>query len=295
MQPIHIIVITGLSGSGKSTAIRALEDLDFFCIDNLPVVLLPKVLELLDHTRHPKRQVGLVIDAREREFLHTAEETFQAVREAGHQLEVVFLEADTDTLVRRYSETRRKHPLAPQGSVRDGIELENTFLSDLRHLANHTINTNDLTVHDLRKEIQSRFREDEDSRSMTVNILSFGFKHGSPSEADLVFDVRFLRNPHFVPGLRNKTGSDPEVADYVLSQPHTLTFLSHLFSMLDFVLPLYQSEGKNYLTIAIGCTGGQHRSVAVAEETHRYLMRLPYNLNLRHREAVNHKKGPQNP
>jgi UPF0042 nucleotide-binding protein len=282
---IHIVVITGLSGSGKSTAIRALEDIGFYCIDNLPVVLLPKFLELAMQARTPTPRVGLVIDAREGEFLHTAEATFREVRQEGHKLDIVFLEADVESLVRRYSETRRKHPMAQHGTVLEGIEVEMAALTDLRHLADLSLDTSAMTPHALRQTIQHRFSgHAPQERHLTVNLVSFGFRHGVPMGADLVFDVRFLRNPYFVHELRPQSGRDPQVADYVLSQPHAQTFLGHLYGLLDFALPLYQAEGKTYLTIAIGCTGGHHRSVAVVEELKHHLSRLPYHINLHHRD-----------
>lgn len=283
---IHIVVITGLSGSGKSTAIRALEDLGFFCVDNLPLGLLPSFLEQNQAAKHPSERIGLVMDARGRHFLDNAAEVFAQVRAQGHRLEVVFLEAQIDTLVRRYSETRRKHPLAPDSPVRDGIRAEQKLLTDLRHLADHSLDSTSMTVHDLRRAIQDLYSaQNSDQRTLTLNVMSFGFRHGVPSEADLVFDVRFLRNPHFVPALKHKTGEEREVEDYVLSQPDAKTFLMHLYRLLDFTLPLYRAEGKTYLTVAVGCTGGQHRSVAVARDIARHLDRLSYPVNLRHRDT----------
>jgi UPF0042 nucleotide-binding protein len=285
VQSVHIVVITGLSGSGKSTAIRALEDLGYFCVDNLPVVLLPQFLELNQRLTPATPRIGLVIDARERHFLPKAEAIFNDLRAQGYPIEIVFLEADVEVLVRRYSETRRKHPLAPDGPIRDGIQAEQDQLTDLRHLAAHTLDTTAMTVHDLRRAIQDLYHAPlPHQRALTLNVMSFGFRHGVPVEADLVFDIRFLQNPHFVPALRHKTGLEPEVEAYVLSQADAQTFLRHLYGLLDFVLPLYRAEGKTYLTIAIGCTGGQHRSVALARRLGAHLSDLSYPVNLRHRD-----------
>ena len=283
MKPVQIVVITGLSGSGKSTAIRALEDLDYFCIDNMPVVLLPKFLDLLHGADNPIQKMGLVVDARGA-FLTEAEATFRAVKAEGHHLEILFLEADDDTLVRRYSETRRKHPLAPRGSVEEGVLAERHALQDLRHMADHVLGTTPLNVHDLRRAVGRLFSDQKEDRRLIVNVVSFGFKAGLPKGADLVFDVRFLLNPHFIPELRPQTGLQPDVSRYVLSQPKTQTFIEHLSSMLDFLIPQYEAEGKSYLTIAIGCTGGKHRSVAIAQFIAEHLACSPHTINTHHRD-----------
>ena len=283
MTPVRIVVITGLSGSGKSTAIRALEDLDYFCIDNLPVVLLPKFVELAQVSRRPLEKVGLVVDVRERQFLEVADQVLASVRARGHSVQIVFLSAEDDALVRRFSETRRKHPL--EGTdIRAGIRVERELLGDLQRIADVTIDTTRLTVHDLRDRIQKQFdpRPEGEGR-MAVNIVSFGFRHGVPRDADLVFDVRFLPNPHYVEDLRPKTGLDSEVSGYVLQQEKTQAFLAHLYPMLSFLVPQYASEGKSYLTIAIGCTGGQHRSVALSEEIASWFGQMPYGATVHHR------------
>lgn len=286
-EPIHIVVVTGLSGSGKSTAIHTLEDLGYFCIDNLPVALLPKFLDLIQQSQHQLQNVALVMDLRERGFSSMARSTFDGVRDEGHQLDILFLEADVPTLVRRYNATRRRHPLAPEGSVRDGILSEIDELDEVRHLANPIIDTSNLTVHDLKRRIRDLYNPDPSSQStLTLNILSFGFKHGLPTEADLVFDVRFLNNPYFREDLRPLSGKNPDVANYVLGQPAAQTFLTLSGNLLDFLLPHYKTEGKTYLTVAIGCTGGQHRSVAIAQAIAQRLQTLPYTLNVRHRDCT---------
>lgn len=282
-EALSIIVVTGLSGSGKSTGIRALEDLGFFCIDNLPVALMPKLAELAAQSKN--RHVALVMDARERGFVDQAAAVFRDVRSLGHTVHVLYLHADTDTLVRRYSETRRRHPMAPDGSVVDGIHQEIKALAPIRHLADQTIDTTNLTVHDLKKHIQQLYAPSgQTTRTLVVNVMSFGFKRGLPKEADLVFDVRFLDNPYFVERLRPLSGRSPDVADYVLRQPTAQHFLALVYAMVDYLLPLYQKEGKTYLTVAIGCTGGQHRSVAIAEAVTGQLRKSEYTINVSHRD-----------
>jgi UPF0042 nucleotide-binding protein len=262
----RIIVITGMSGSGKSTAIRALEDAGWYCIDNLPAPLLMKVTELGD--AHPR--LAFVIDIREREFLKDAPQAIEEARRAGHHVEVLFLDSSDEALTRRYSETRRRHPLAGQGGVVEGIARERQALGVLRDQAEHVLDTSTLTVHELRRQVTARFgAEGTDGPALT--IMSFGFKYGVPSNADLVFDVRFLPNPFFVPELKALTGKDSNVAAYVLENPDSQAFLERLAELLDFLLPRYQREGKSYLTVAVGCTGGKHRSVALAQALHARL------------------------
>ncbi len=286
-SPVYTLVVTGLSGSGKSTALRALEDLGYFCVDNLPVALLPKFLELTRQSSPRITHVGLVMDVREPAFIEDGERIFTQLQRDGEALHVLFLEADTDTLVRRYSETRRRHPLSPYGSVRDGILTEIDAMASIRHLADQTLDTTDLTVHDLKKRIRDLYDpENASTHHLALNLLSFGYANGLPAEADLVFDVRFLANPHFIPDLRPRTGRDPDVAAYVLQQPAAQTLLNHLTALLDFLLPLYHAEGKRYLTLAVGCTGGKHRSVALTEELARRLLQAhPHPLRLTHRDA----------
>jgi len=260
----RIVVITGMSGSGKSTAIRALEDSGFFCIDNLPVLLLPKLTELAG-LGSTARRLALVIDAREGVFLGEAPRMLEDVRRGGHQVEVVFLDSSNGAITRRFSETRRRHPLAPQGTILEGIERERSALHDIREMADQVIDTSELTVHDLKKIIQARFSP-ELSNAPSISILSFGYRYGVPQQADLVFDLRFLPNPYFVPELKGLTGKHPQVARFVLDRPEAQTFLDKVVDLCQFLFPRYQKEGKAYLTLALGCTGGKHRSVAVARE-----------------------------
>jgi UPF0042 nucleotide-binding protein len=264
----HIVIITGMSGSGKSTAIRALEDAGFFCIDNLPVLLLPKLTELAGGGQIER--MALVVDVREGVFLKEAPRVLDEVRRAGHQLEVLFLDSSDDSLIRRFSETRRRHPLAPSGTVADGIAAEREALRDLRELADQVIDSSALNVHDLKRMVQARFSP-EPATGPSLSVMSFGYRHGVPPQADLVLDVRFLPNPYFVPELKGLTGKNPKVAAYVLEREETQQFLEKVVDLCRFLFPRYQKEGKAYLTVALGCTGGKHRSVAIAAELTRRL------------------------
>ena len=269
----HIVIITGMSGSGKSTAIRALEDAGFFCIDNLPVLLLPKLTELAGGGQIER--MALVVDVREGIFLKEAPRVLAEVRRAGHQLEVLFLDSSDDSLIRRFSETRRRHPLAPSGTVADGIAAEREALRDLRELADQVIGSSALNVHDLKRMVQARFSP-EPATGPSLSVMSFGYRHGVPPQADLVLDVRFLPNPYFVPDLKGLTGKNPRVAAYVLEREETQQFLEKVVDLCHFLFPRYQKEGKAYLTVALGCTGGKHRSVAIAAElTRRLQVEIP--------------------
>jgi len=278
--PLRIVLLTGMSGGGKSTAIRALEDAGWFCIDNLPVLLLPKLLELVVHGGSDEvHRLALVIDAREGRFLDQTPQQVEAVRRAGHRLEVVFLDSADEALLRRFSETRRRHPLSPEGTVADGIALERKLLSALRGIADLVIDTTRMNVHELRDVITARFGAAGDADALNVTLVSFGYRNGIPSNSDLVLDVRFLPNPYFVEGLKPHPGTDPKVSEWLLARPQTQEFLEHLESLLAFLLPQYRAEGKSYLTVSLGCTGGRHRSVALAEE-------LSKRLTARHRARV---------
>lgn len=268
VSPPRILLVTGLSGSGKSTAIRALEDVGYFCIDNLPVPLLGKLVELAKQAGDMPR-IAVVVDAREGRFLGNLPREISDLRQRNARVEVLYLDATDEVLIRRYSETRRRHPLSPDGSVVGGIAEERKVLRALRDLADEAIETSSLTVHELKKLIQARFGQE--STEPSVALISFGFRYGLPLQADLVFDVRFLPNPYFVPEMRARTGREADVAGYVLDRREAQDFLAHATGMISFLLPHYRREGKSYLTIAVGCTGGKHRSVAVARELARRL------------------------
>lgn len=282
---LHVVLVSGLSGSGKSTAIHALEDLGFYCIDNLPPALLPRFIELCERSDEMSR-AALGIDSRGGEFLAALPPALQEVRQLGHRVEVVFLEAGDASLVRRFGETRRPHPLAGDGDVASAIRREREALAWLRGEADRIVDTSAYNGHQLRATIRSLFRDeaDESKGGLRVELLSFGFKHGLPVDADLVWDARFLPNPFYVEELRAHTGRDREVKDYVLSYPAATEFLDLARAYLEFSLPLYEREGKTYLTVAIGCTGGHHRSVVLVEGLGESLREGPLDITIRHRD-----------
>jgi len=282
---MRILIITGLSGSGKSTAVRAMEDEGFFCLDNLPVTLFPTFIELLDNSKERVRDVGLVMDIRGRDFLKGYEKVIQEIGEAGHSVEILFLDATDEVLIRRFSETRRRHPALESGSVSEGIRFEREQLAGLRRLATTIIDTSELNVHQLKELIISRIKGEQGAREMTVHLESFGYRFGIPLEADMVMDVRFLPNPHFIPELKKFSGLDPKVRDFVLEKTDTRIFLEKFQDMMEFLLPGYRREGKSYLTISIGCTGGRHRSVVVVEALRDFFTRKNVNLRITHRDA----------
>ncbi|HET6440479.1 MAG TPA: RNase adapter RapZ, partial [Anaeromyxobacter sp.] len=261
-QGAQVVILTGVSGSGKSTALRALEDAGFYCVDNLPIIFAEKLLELSGHTAGEVSRIALGVDAREGRFLAEAPRVIRELRQQGAEVEVLFLDCADEALVRRYSETRRRHPLAGEGTVEEGIAAERRALAELKALADEVVDTTTLNVHELKRLIARRL-VGGGSSSLAVTVMSFGFRYGVPTHADLVLDVRFLPNPYFVPKLRPLAGTDPGVAEYVLSQPDAKAFLSRLQDLLGFLLPRYRAEGKSYLTVAVGCTGGKHRSVAL--------------------------------
>jgi UPF0042 nucleotide-binding protein len=260
-----LIIITGMSGAGKTLAVQSLEDLGFFCVDNLPPVLIPKFAELIEQSNGKIAKVALVIDLRGREFFTALSESLLYIKDHFTMgCEILFLDATDSVLVQRYKESRRRHPLAPEGMPLDGIRLERKMLEELKVSATQLIDTSSMKPGKLKEKIISRFSHLE-SNTLSVNITSFGFKYGIPIDADLVFDVRFLPNPHYVDHLRPRTGQDNEVYEYVMKWAETQLFLNKLMDMLQFLIPQYHKEGKSQVIIGIGCTGGKHRSVAIAE------------------------------
>lgn len=263
MNDLTIIIVTGLSGSGKSTALKTLEDIGFYCVDNLPVVLLSGFIELCHASSASIARIALGIDIREGVFLQNCLPEIEELRTAGHRIEVLFLECDEDVLIQRFSETRRQHPASKNGSVREGIRVERHTLSALRTSADRIVDTSQMNVHQLRTLFHGQF-EDVAGPVMAVTFMSFGFKYGVPHDMDMLLDVRFLPNPYFVPELKQLTGNDRPVVDYVLSCTETREFRVRLREFLAFQIPLFEREGKSYLTVALGCTGGRHRSVTLA-------------------------------
>jgi UPF0042 nucleotide-binding protein len=281
---LRFVIITGMSGAGRSYAIKCLEDLGYFCVDNLPTTLIPTFAELCTHSNRDIRLIALGVDIREGEYLAHLLETLAELRAQGHKPEVLFLEAADETLVRRYQETRRRHPLAGEGNVLEGIRAERRTLSNLRESADRIIDTTGLSVHQLKERLIEGYGTQRTRDALTVSLMSFGFKHGAPYDADLVFDVRFLPNPHFVDSLKRLDGRDAAVEKFVMSFEESRTLLAKIEDLLHFLLPLYQREGKAYLTVALGCTGGRHRSVTLVELLRRSLESTGLSPVVRHRD-----------
>ena len=283
----RFVILTGLSGSGKTHAVRALEDLGYFCVDNLPTQLIPTLADLASRDDTGLEKIALVVDVRERNFLRQFPRVFEKPKASpGVKPTLIFLEASHAALVRRFSETRRPHPMAPDRSVAEGIREEREKLNAIRSMADMIVDTSELTVHELRDIFMRMSRDGRGRAEMVVTLLSFGFKHGLPEDADLVFDVRFLPNPHFVDSLRRLTGRDRAVVRFMQKHDETGEFIKRLTSFLQFSLPQYVKEGKAYLTIAIGCTGGRHRSVMIAEALKRSLAKVPgVRLRVKHRDS----------
>jgi len=284
LKSIRVIIITGLSGSGKSTVAKALEDIGFFCVDNLPVNLLPRFLDLMDTKGSDITKVALVMDTRSRDFLEEYGRVFHQVEESGIPLEILYLEASDDVLINRFKTTRRLHPVTTGGSVRDSIILERKKFKDIRHKASWVVDTSGLSDHQLKEIVVKRFSELADGARMIIDLLSFGYKYQTPSDADLIFDIRFLPNPFFVPELKGCTGLEEPVAHYVLENPVTREFLQKLTDFMEFLLPLYEKEGKAYLTVAFGCTGGKHRSVVIVSYLEGRLRKNGFIVRIRHRD-----------
>ena len=282
---LEIVVLTGLSGAGKSLAVRAFEDMGYFCVDNLPVALIPVFADLCARTRKEITRVALVIDVREGTFLDEFPAMYDALRRGeGRQARLLFFEADDDALIRRFSETRRPHPLAGEGTLEVGIRRERQLLAPLRDRADLIIDSSQFNVHQLRRYIQEHFAPKPGAQGVAIAVVSFGYKHGVPPESDLLFDTRFLPNPFFVDALRGKTGLDPEVVAYLQALGEYRELVDRVTDLLAFLVPKYIREGKSYLTVAIGCTGGRHRSVAMAEAVSEALRGYGYAVKASHRD-----------
>jgi UPF0042 nucleotide-binding protein len=263
----RLVILSGLSGSGKSTAVKALEDLGYFCVDNLPPTLLPTFIELCAGSAKDITKAALVMDIREGVFFERTPHVIRELKDKGYSIELLFLDSTNEALVKRYKETRRKHPLSSNGNILKGISKERKMLSGIKNLADHLIDTSPLNVHQLREIVQDTFGKPASSfRGISINFLSFGYKYGFPYDADLVLDARFLPSPHFVESLKDLTGLHRKVKDFVLKNEDTRKFIEKLIDLLKFLIPRYEKEGKSYLTVAIGCTGGKHRSVVIATE-----------------------------
>ena len=286
MRPLYIIIISGLSGSGKSPALRALEDHGFYCVDNMPATLIPTFSELCQHSARGLSRVAFVVDIRGQEFLEHFQNVISRLREQGHEVRFLFLESSTEMLIRRYSETRRRHPLEKERGMPlpEAVSEERGEIAFLREIADEIIDTSDLTVHELRRLIMERLLIPV-SEKMKVTFLSFGYSYGVPPESDIAMDVRFLANPFFVKELRPLTGDDKAVKDYVLEKEETRDFLERFGDLIEYLVPQYEREGKSYLTIAIGCTGGKHRSVVIAERLAEIFRARGKEVTVRHRDV----------
>jgi UPF0042 nucleotide-binding protein len=278
-KPI-IVIITGLSGSGKTVALRALEDIDFFCIDNLPIAFIDSFVSTISQNRETEK-IGIGIDIREKGFLSEIPTVLKTLRNK-YRTEILFLEAEKDVLLRRFKETRRPHPL--EGNIGEAIQVEKERLALLREAADRIIDTSSFTPHQLRQFVISLYRVQKGKKAITVVLISFGFKFGTPQNIDLLFDVRFLSNPNFVPELKPLKGTDKKVADYVFKKQEAKVFMNKIKELIDFLIPLYIKEGRSYLTIGIGCTGGNHRSPAIVEKLKSYLKKHPVDLSIVHRD-----------
>lgn len=284
MDNFRLVIVTGMSGAGKTQVVRVMEDLGYFCVDNLPPMLIPKFAELCVQSAGRVSKIALVVDIRGGEFFDTLVQVLEDLELQGFMYEILFLEASDQTLIRRYKESRRRHPMAPFGRVSEGITHERERLEQIRGRATHIIDTSDLTTTQLKEKITDLFAGERESERMSITVVSFGFKHGIPLDADMVFDVRFLPNPFYVESLRRKSGKVAAVSDYIGKWPITHQFLDKLGNLIDFLVPNYIKEGKGQLIIAIGCTGGLHRSVFVAEKIYEGLHSKGYKVNVEHRD-----------
>ncbi|MGT2715788.1 RNase adapter RapZ [Streptococcus respiraculi] len=288
-EKLHLVIVTGMSGAGKTVAIQSFEDLGYFTVDNMPPALLPKFLELMRHSQDNDK-VAVVVDMRSRSFFAEIRKVLDEIESADDlDFKILFLDATDSELVARYKETRRSHPLAADGRVLDGIQLERELLAPLKNMSQNVIDTSELTPRNLRKEISDQFARLNSQPSFRVEVISFGFKYGLPLDADLVFDVRFLPNPYYQVDLRNLTGLDEPVFNYVMAHDESEEFYRHLLGLIEPILPGYQKEGKSVLTIAVGCTGGQHRSVAFAKRLADDLGK-DWTVNLSHRDKDRRKE-----
>ncbi|MBU8849298.1 MAG: RNase adapter RapZ [Desulfobacterales bacterium] len=283
MQKVYII--TGLSGSGKTTAVQAFEDALFYCVDNMPIELLPRFLNLPLKDNSEVKGLAVVMDMRSKSFISNYASGLRSIQDSGMSVQIIFLEATVDTLLKRFSQTRRNHPVTNEKSLLDSIKLEKKLMGPVKQTAHHIINTTDFNVHQLKSRILDLIRKGDKSISLTkINIVSFGFKYGIPNEADLVMDMRFLTNPYFIPELKNQDGESKAVKQFILSNKETQTFLEKYLNLLDYLIPLYKRENKAYLTFAIGCTGGRHRSVAIARRIFEHINKKGLNPGLIHRD-----------
>lgn len=283
---MKFVIVTGLSGSGKSETMRALEDMGFYCVDNLPPALITKFAELCYQPNSSIDKVALGIDIRGRKFFETLHESLNYLQKENYQYEIVYLDCADDVLVKRYKMTRRNHPLSKNMQITEGIKMERQIMEELKEISNCIIDTTNMKPRDLKEEISKIYSSGENNQNLTISIVSFGFKHGIPVDADLVFDVRFLPNPYYIEELRPKTGEEQDVRDYVMNSAISATFYEKLKDMIDFLVPQYVEEGKQHLVIAIGCTGGRHRSVTISKLIYDDLLGKGYRVVQKHRDSM---------
>ena len=281
---MRIVIETGMSGAGKSSVLKMLEDVGYFCVDNIPIALIPKFICLSADKHVETFKVALGVDIRSGHALDGLDKILDEITEDGYDFEILYLDARTDVLVKRYKETRRNHPLSRQGRVNNLIETERQMLNFLKERADYIIDTSTLLVRELKAEIERIFVNNQEFKNFYITVVSFGFKYGIPSDADLVFDVRFLQNPFYVPELKPLTGNDKEVYDYVMNSSGAEEFMDMLTTMIKFLIPRYRDEGKNQIVIGVGCTGGKHRSVTIANALYNALNNLDYGLKVEHRD-----------
>ncbi len=287
MKDLRVVVITGLSGSGKSTALRALEDIGFFCVDNLPVVLLPRFLKIRADEPQDIVDVAMVMDLRQQSFLEKYDRIFNRLKDQGYRIEIIFLEAGDEALLNRFSETRRVHPLSGRGSVLEGISQERKRLAPLKEMAARVIDTTSINVHQLKDTVQRHFLSfTAAGKLLVLHVSSFGYRFGLPADADMVFDVRFLPNPYYVENLKHFDGHNKSVRDFVLEDECGRIFMQKLLDFMSYLLPFYEKEGKARLNVAFGCTGGKHRSVAVANQLGAYFLDRNYQVTINHRDIA---------
>lgn len=285
MDDLRVVIFTGLSGSGKSTALRALEDIGYFCVDNLPIILLPRFLKLHTDQSPHIANVAMVMDLRQHSFLEKYDRIFKRLKDKGYRLEIIFLDAGDDALMKRFNETRRVHPLSGRGSVLEGILQERASLSLLKGMADKVIDTTSINVHQLKDGIQRYFLVGAAVRKLlALHISSFGYRYGLPADADVVLDVRFLPNPYYIDHLRDCNGHDQNIRDFVLGHEISKEFMQKLLALMEYVLPYYEKEGKARLNVALGCTGGKHRSVVVANQLAAYFQERDYRVTISHRD-----------
>ncbi|RCX11284.1 UPF0042 nucleotide-binding protein [Anaerobacterium chartisolvens] len=281
---MRFVIITGISGAGKSQVIKYLEDFGFFCVDNLPPALIPKFAEICFQSNDKMDRIALVIDIRGGELLRDLFPALDDIKRGGFSYEILFLEASDEVLIKRYKESRRSHPLSPEGRLINGIRQERGILKPIKERANHIIDTSNLSTRQLKEEISNIFVEGKSFSGLIISIISFGFKYGMPMDCDLVFDVRFIPNPYYIPSMKSLTGKQQTVRDYVLNSNETIEFMGKLNDMLEFLIPNYIKEGKSQLVIGIGCTGGRHRSVAIADELYKSLLGRENSVIVEHRD-----------